>query len=297
MKRILSVALALGFILLLAACGGKDEAVTATPTPVPEMTQAVVTAAPAPEVTMVQIAVETDWVRKPVMITPTSEYDVLGTLNAGTEAELVAAGTEWHEVKIDGTTGYVKASDVTGVDPLPSPYYIYIEKGSHTINIYAMDDKGEYTQLVKTFLTATGLTAGKTPTGVFSIIKKYEWKQFDSAGDKREYSYSPYVSQFTEGIYMHGPVYAETDFETMFGNTYKEIGTNATAGCMRTYTGAAYWIYMNCPMGTTVEVVNGSPKGIVTPELLDPIHDRTKGKYYDPTDPARADAVDASSVK
>lgn len=298
MKRIFSAALALGLILLLAACGGKEAPVDTAPTPAPQAETAEEAAAtPAPEVTTVTIAADTEWVREPVIITPTSVYDVIGTLEAGTEAELVSAGTEWHQVQVNGTTGYARASDVTGADPLPSPYYIYIEKGSHTINVYAQDESGAYTRLVKTFLTATGITAGKTPTGVFAITKKYEWKQFDSAGDKRAYSYSPYVSQFTEGIYMHGPVYADTDFESMFGNTYKEIGTNATAGCMRTYTGAAYWIYMNCPMGTPVEVVNGSPRGIATPELLDAIHDRTKGKYYDPTDPKRADAADASSVQ
>ena len=205
---------------------------------------------------------------------------------------LINAGVEWHQISVNGEEGYVKASDVDGVDALPSPYYIYIEKGSHTITVYAMDENGEYTQTVATFLTATGLTAGKTPTGVFSVNHKYEWKQFDSAGTDKEYSYSPYVVQFTEGIYIHGPVFAEMDFETMYGNTYKEIGTNATAGCMRTNVGAAYWLYMNCPMGTTVEIVNGSPKAIETPELIDPIHDRVKGRYYDQTDPSREDAID-----
>ncbi len=293
MKRFISAALALALILTLTACGGKDAAAQATPTPT---AVAEATPEPTPAAAMLDITVDTDLVSEPVIITPTSVYNVIATLTAGTKAELVEAGVEWHKVTVNGQTGYVKASDVTGVDPLPSPYYIYIEKGSHTINVYEMDENGEYTKLIKTFLTATGITAGKTPTGAFAIFKKYEWKQFDSAGTEREYSYSPYVSQFTDGVYMHGPVFAEMDFETMFGNTFKEIGTNATAGCMRTYTGAAYWIYMNCPMGTKVEIVNGSPKGITAPAAIDPIHDRDKGKYYDPTDPSREDAVDPNSL-
>ena len=84
---------------------------------------------------------------------------------------------------------------------------------------------------------------------------------------------------------MHGPVFADMTFETMYGNTYKEIGTSSTAGCMRTNVGSAYWIYMNCPLGTVVEVVNGSPKEIETPKLVKAVHDIEKGKYYDPTDP------------
>ena len=49
--------------------------------------------------------------------------------------------------------------------------------------------------------------------------------------------------------------------------TYKEIGHNKSAGCLRTTSGAAYWIYINCPIGTKVKIVNGSPKNIKSQSL------------------------------
>ena len=46
----------------------------------------------------------------------------------------------------------------------------------------------------------------------------------------------------------------------MYNNTYEEIGNKVTSGCLRTTCGAAAWIFYNCPIGTTVEIVSGSPQ-------------------------------------
>jgi hypothetical protein len=293
MKRLIYAFIAISIIFTIAACSGNNktsEEVSAVLEDNKASKQEQVIEPKAGATLVLKADSDLVKIEKPYL--PNAEFDVMTSLLKGDEAKLVEAGVEWHKVLYDGQEGYVLAMDVEGIDPLPSPYYIYIEKGSHTINVYEKGDDGEYSKLIKTFLTATGITAGKTPTGVFSVSKKYEWKQFDSAGVAQQYSYSPYVVQFTEGIYIHGSVYGEMDFNTMYGNTYKEIGTNSTAGCMRTNAGAAYWIYMNCPMGTTVEVVNGSPREIKTPELIKPIHDLEKGRYFDPTDPNRENPIE-----
>jgi|GEM_PF-2431332 len=299
MKKIISTILVLCFILTLSACENADVNEVSASKDV-ESIKAVASAKPqqvVEENTVVTVKASTDLVKEKKMYLPNTEYDVITTLNEGDEAVLLEQGIEWHKVDFDGQEGYILAMNVEGIEPLSSPYYIYIEKSSHTINIYELDEKGEYSKLIKTFLTATGVTAGKTPTGVFSVFEKHEWKQFDSAGTERQYSYSPYVVQFMDGIYIHGPVFPEEKFDRMFGDTYKEIGTNSTAGCMRTYTGAAYWIYNNCPMGTTVEIVLSSdpPRGIEQPELIKAKHDIEKGRYYDLTDPASENPVDPSS--
>jgi hypothetical protein len=53
-------------------------------------------------------------------------------------------------------------SPAASADPLP--YYVYAEKGSHTITVYGKDAQGNYTVVVKSFLTATGKTVSRTPT-------------------------------------------------------------------------------------------------------------------------------------
>jgi hypothetical protein len=65
--------------------------------------------------------------------------------------------------------------------PYTLPYWIYVEKGSYTITVYGRDSKGGYTKVVKTFITAIGHGANVTPKGVFHILSKKRWFQFNSS--------------------------------------------------------------------------------------------------------------------
>ncbi len=134
-----------------------------------------------------------------------------------------------------------------------SPYFIYVEKGSHTITIYTKDSNGKYTVPSATYSTATGRTSSLTPVGDFSILAKEKWHSWGNT------SYSPYCSKYSNGLYFHGPLYLEKDnFYSLSKNSVYDIGKNATSGCMRTSVAAAYAVY-NCPVGTGVKIVNGSP--------------------------------------
>ena len=136
-----------------------------------------------------------------------------------------------------------------------SPYFVYVEKGSHTITIYAKDSHGKYTTAVRTYLTATGRTASLTPVGLFSVGGKEKWHRWGNN------SYSPYCSKYYGGLFFHGPLYTKKNFGSLKENSVSAIGTNASSGCMRTSAQAAYFIYAFCPSGTYVKIVNGSPLG------------------------------------
>lgn len=136
-----------------------------------------------------------------------------------------------------------------------SPYFIYVEKGSHTITIYTKDSNGKYTVPKATYSTATGRTSGLTPVGNFSILAHEAWHTWSST------SYSPYCSKYSGNLYFHGAIYKKKgDFSSLNEDSVYDIGKNATSGCMRTSVAAAYAIY-NCPVGTNVKIVNGSPLG------------------------------------
>ena len=135
-----------------------------------------------------------------------------------------------------------------------SPYFIYVEKGSHTITIFGKDSEGKYTIPKRTFLTATGRTASLTPVGNFTIIAKERWHCWGQ-------SYSPYCSKYYGGLFFHGPLYKEMNFGTLYPGSVGQIGTNASSGCMRTSVQAAHFIYQFCWVGTNVKIVNGSPLG------------------------------------
>ena len=156
----------------------------------------------------------------------------------------------------------------------PLPFYIYFEKGNHSLTVYSKGESGEYDRVIWSQKAASGRTPGRTPTGIFKIIKKERWHRYLSG------NYSQYTCSYNTHLYIHSPVYRETRIDTLITGTYKEIGRNASAGCLRTNTGAAYWIYINCPIGTTVEIVTGTPRKN-KPNNLKPLN----GSRIDPTDP------------
>ncbi|MCL2486896.1 MAG: L,D-transpeptidase [Oscillospiraceae bacterium] len=136
------------------------------------------------------------------------------------------------------------------------PYFIYVEKGSHTISVFEKDDDGLYTILTNTWITATGRTRNLTPTGFFEIEGKEEWHHWSNLDE-----YSPYASKYAKGLYIHGPIYKYKRFADLIPRTYEALGTNATSGCMRTEVDACYFIYENCDIGTGIKIVEGSPLG------------------------------------
>ncbi len=160
-------------------------------------------------------------------------------------------------------------------------YKIYIEKGSFAIAVYAKDADGNFTRLIRSYLTASGKTAGRTPTGDFTIEKKERWHTFP-----KPYigGFAQYASYFHENLMIHSPVYGLMDYQYMVPDSYEGIGTMNTAGCLRTTTEAAYWVYTYCPVGSPVEIVNGSPLEITADK---PPKARTQFPWLDPTDPFR----------
>ncbi len=131
-------------------------------------------------------------------------------------------------------------------------YMIIVDKADHAFAAFTYDENGKYTKKVKEFPCALGRSSRMTPTGEFEISNKGRWKTW--SGDK----FSPYYTRYTSGLYFHGPIYDEKDGSTMFPDSYEEIGTNASAGCVRTTTAGAYWVYAHCPAGTIVKIVASS---------------------------------------
>ena len=163
-------------------------------------------------------------------------------------------------------------------EPTPDdglPYYIYVEKGSFTLTIYEKDDNGEYTVVYATYRIAHG--GNKTPAGAFTLGDSRErWHDFPDGGTVQ------YATKYEGRLYIHSPLYATADPKQMWPKYYdgeNGIGKESTGGCLRMVTEAAKFIYENCPVGTTLEIVNGSPKGTTSEDVPS-----RNGKRIDPTD-------------
>ena len=113
-----------------------------------------------------------------------------------------------------------------------------------------------------------------TPSGKFTLTTREVWHTFGST------TYGQYATKYSGKLYIHGPCYFSKNNQDLNPDYYTTIGTKDTRGCLRLTSGDAYWVYMNCPNGTIVEIVSGSPRGFTAPPLP-PI--QVEGE--DPTDP------------
>ena len=164
--------------------------------------------------------------------------------------------------------------------PVPDdglPYYLYVEKGSFTLTIYEKDEAGEYTKVYKTYRIAHG--GNKTPAGAYTLggeSARERWHDFPDGGTVQ------YATKYEGRLYIHSPLYATADPTQMwpkYNNGDHGIGLESTGGCLRMVTEAAKFIYENCPEGTVLKIVNGSPLGTTSDEVPS-----RNGLRIDPTD-------------
>lgn len=172
------------------------------------------------------------------------------------------------------------------VDP-NFPYMLYVEKGSFTLTIFGIGETGQYTEVVAQYRISHG--GNRTPAGNYVLANSRErWHPF-AGGD---HGYAQYAVMFCTaaqpdrwtGLYIHGPMYREENPNALWPRYYDGseygIGGENTQGCLRMVVEAAKFIFENCPKGTQLVIVNGSPLGTTSPEPPD-----REGLYHDPTDP------------
>ncbi|MBO4848469.1 MAG: L,D-transpeptidase [Clostridia bacterium] len=163
---------------------------------------------------------------------------------------------------------------VVDLDP-EHPYYLYVEKGSYTLTIYGKDENYNYTVIVKQYRIGHG--GNKTPIGLFTLSEtRYRWYDFRLGGSVQ------YATSYWGNLFIHSPLYGAQDPSRIWPRYYNGemgIGTSNTGGCLRMVTEAAKFIYFNCPPGTKLEIVNGSPRGTTSPDVPE-----ITRKGYDPTD-------------
>jgi lipoprotein-anchoring transpeptidase ErfK/SrfK len=166
---------------------------------------------------------------------------------------------------------------------------LFVEKGSFTLTIYSKDSEGNYSDVVARYRISHG--GNRTPVGTFVLGGKERWHAF--AGGANGYaqyaiSYNPLSNPYGwSGLLIHGPMYHSMDTNDLWPKYYdgdKGIGGENTQGCIRLVVEGVLFIYQNCPAGTRVVIVNGSPLGTSSPDVPP-----RNGLLHDPTDPYAAE--------
>ncbi len=179
--------------------------------------------------------------------------------------------------------------------------YVKVVINAQLIYIYRRDSKGNPTELVRTIITSTGMdrSSNATPLGKYMILDssdnsagKYRWVAFDSSygqyATRLFYitdSHSGGMSGYFTGYMFHSELYRSMDPTSLMVAEYNTLGYPRSHGCMRMQVKDARWIYMNCPTGSIVEIIDGvsdpSTWSALKPASL------PYGTDYDPTDPAK----------
>ena len=185
---------------------------------------------------------------------------------------------EEDEVYIEETEEDESEEDETS-KPKKNPYYIKINKSLNTVTIYGIDENDNYTVPVKAMICSTG---NATPLGKYNTKMKYTWKLLNGG------VWGQYSTRIHQGILFHSVPMAAQSKDSVRHRYYNQLGSTASAGCVRLTVIDAKWIYDNCPVGTTVEIYRdtsssgplGKPSAIKLP--------LTNGRNtvgWDPTDP------------
>lgn len=162
----------------------------------------------------------------------------------------------------------------TGAYPSNASYLLRVYKGSQSVVVYSKDAYGNYTIEEKVFTCSTGAKSTPTKSGNYKTINKYRWRLMMGP------SYGQYATSFSQSYLFHSIPCSRQKPNTMSMGGYLKLGTAASHGCVRLCVADAKWIYDNCELGTSVEVVDE-----VGPYGPEPIPLNWNYSGWDPTDP------------
>ena len=184
----------------------------------------------------------------------------------------------------------VPTPEPTPVD-LKLPYYIEVDRGMQVVRVYTIGEDGYYSLLVRQMICSTDRFERKPPDALYAMDgQKLRWLTTVVNG-----TYAQYATRIIAKILFHSVTYSAISPDTLQVDTYHDLGTNASAGCVRLLVEDAKWIYDNVPAGTPVRFMTSERDDELLDELAPP---PLGGGKWDPTDPdERNPDYDSSYVK
>lgn len=163
--------------------------------------------------------------------------------------------------------------------------------GSQSVVVFKAVD-GEWTE-ERVMICSTGRSKDLTPRGTFNLVRQYPYKKMGQI--RGENVYSQYASRIVGSYLFHSvPIggekrqIQENGKKQMFVKYYESLGTIASGGCVRLRCVDAYWIYMNCVVGTEIIITDDTGPTPPTPPALiyeEPYMDARHEYGWDPSDP------------
>lgn len=151
--------------------------------------------------------------------------------------------------------------------------YIKVNKKRNCITVYEKGEDGEFSKPVKAMICSVGYNA---PVGTYETSDRYTWKIVN--GDV----WSQYATRITGNVLFHSVPYSEKSKDSLIPKYYNQLGSNASAGCIRLMVADAKWLMEHCTEGTKVEIYEDNEAGPLGKPTAIVVADN---EQWDPSDP------------
>ncbi len=156
-------------------------------------------------------------------------------------------------------------------------YKLVVNLRTQTVSALSQNADGSYGASVRNMPCSTGKSKGSTPSGTFPLKTKYRWHVLNGG------VWGQWCSRVVGGVLFHSVPYRSANNKTLITKYYNQLGSPASAGCIRLRAVDAKWIYDNCAEGTPVQI--GSFNSPSTPGKANARRIKSS-TTWDPTDPS-----------
>ena len=163
------------------------------------------------------------------------------------------AGRQTQEMLFSSSAVPASATPRPSPTPAPAKYTLMVDRLNQIVRAYTYDETGAYTVLVREMICSTGTSKYPTPLGTTIMPKKRaRWGYFPTWD-----SHAQYLTRIDSTNAFHSVLYYQADETMLAEQSFHDLGTPASHGCVRLYVSDAKWIYDNCEEGTIITVYEG----------------------------------------
>lgn len=175
---------------------------------------------------------------------------------------------------------YLPPQDIPDQD---NPWYVEVDLYNQIVTVYAMDEEGQYTCVVKQFPCSGGTAARNTESKTPYLLTELQYAGTHPPGATRtrdwgEWGWTHYVTDIWGIFLFHTVLYADSTFDTYIKHSYTDISFPASHGCVRLRSEDAKWLFDHLAANTLCETTKNDPN----PELT---------QYFQPLPPRDGNRV------
>lgn len=155
----------------------------------------------------------------------------------------------WNALFNDATVADINAA------PKPTPplqYTFEVDINNQVVKVWKYNEEtGDYTDLDRSFLCATGTKNYPTPLGTFVLSgRTARWCEFPTWGGGK----AQYWTRIDDSIAFHSVLYSDNNSMALNVSSLTGLGKRGSHGCIRLTVADAKWIYDHVKKGMTVYI-------------------------------------------